>query len=127
MAIHPALLAQRTGACFGFLGVALGAFAAHAIKLHLTQLGTVDVWRTGVLYQFVHAVALLAVGQRELVRLKTVVFFSVGIFFFSGSLYLLAWNPTWTAVGPVTPLGGLLFLAGWISLLWDLRGRPIRP
>jgi uncharacterized membrane protein YgdD (TMEM256/DUF423 family) len=127
VATTPALVAQRTGAGFGFLGVALGAFAAHALKPHLTQLGTVEIWRTGVLYQFVHAVALLAIGQRDLVSLKTVVFFGVGIFLFSGSLYLLAWNPAWIAAGPFTPLGGFLFLAGWISYLWDLRGRSTRP
>ncbi len=124
VATTPAVLAQRTGACFGFLGVALGAFAAHALKAHLTQLGTVDIWRTGVLYQLVHAVALLAVGQRDAVSRKTVLFFGVGILLFSGSLYLLAWNPGWIVAGPMTPLGGLLFLAGWASLLWDSRGRP---
>ncbi len=124
MATTPALLAQRTGACFGFLGVALGAFAAHALKAHLTELGTVEIWRTGVLYQLVHAVALLALGQGGAVSRKTVVFFGLGILLFSGSLYVLAWNPAWVAAGPMTPLGGLLFLAGWLSLLVDLRGRP---
>ena len=124
VATPPALVAQRTGACFAFLGVALGAFAAHAIRQHLTQLGTVEIWRTGVLYQFVHALALLAIGQRDRVSLKTIIFFGAGIVFFSGSLYLLAWNPGWTVAGPFTPLGGLLFLAGWASLLWDLRGGP---
>ena len=124
VATSPALLAQRTGACFGFAGVALGAFAAHALKPHLTQLGTFEIWRTAVLYQFVHAVALLAIGQRDQVSIKTVIFFSAGILFFSGSLYLLAWNPGWIIAGPFTPLGGFLFLAGWVSVLWDLRGRP---
>jgi uncharacterized membrane protein YgdD (TMEM256/DUF423 family) len=123
MATTPALVAQRIGALYGLLGVALGAFAAHAIKLHLTQLNTVDIWRTGVLYQFVHAVALLAVGQGQLVSLRTVLFWTIGILFFSGSLYFLAWNPEWWGFGPVTPLGGLLLMAGWASLLWDLRGK----
>jgi uncharacterized membrane protein YgdD (TMEM256/DUF423 family) len=127
MATTPALVAQRTGAFYGLLGVALGAFAAHAIKTHLTQLNTVDVWRTAVLYQFVHAVALLAVGQGSLVSVRTVIFWAIGIFFFSGSLYILAWNPGWTEFGPFTPIGGLLLMAGWASLLWDLRGGRVRP
>jgi uncharacterized membrane protein YgdD (TMEM256/DUF423 family) len=126
MATTPALVAQRTGALYGLFGVALGAFAAHAIKLHLAQLDTVDIWRTAVLYQFVHAVALLAVGQGQLVSLRTVICWTIGILFFSGSLYFLAWNPAWWGFGPVTPTGGLLLMAGWASLLWDLRGNPVR-
>lgn len=124
VATTPALFAQRTGACFGFFGVALGAFAAHALKPHLTELGTIEIWRTAVLYQFVHAMALLAIGQRDQVSRKTVIFFGTGILLFSGSLYVLAWNPAWVMAGPLTPLGGLLFLAGWASLLWDSLRPP---
>jgi uncharacterized membrane protein YgdD (TMEM256/DUF423 family) len=127
MATHPALVAQRTGALYGLLGVALGAFAAHAIRAHLTQLNTVDIWRTAVLYQFVHAGALLAVGQGSLVSIRTVILWTIGIFFFSGSLYFLAWDPSWWGFGPFTPIGGLLLMAGWASLMWDLRGRRVRP
>jgi uncharacterized membrane protein YgdD (TMEM256/DUF423 family) len=111
---------------FGFFGIILGAFGAHALKERLTA-QNLEVWNTAVTFQLFHAVALLALaawsearaqagaverarGQKYLWRAAQC--WMAGIAFFSGSLYLLALGgPTW--LGPVTPLGGLLLIAGW--------------
>ena len=103
---------------FGLTGVALGAFGAHALKARLGP-ELIEVFRTGVFYQLVHAVALLGVAAiRDRLRAPRVTtwLFSAGIVIFSGSLYVLAVTGVrmW---GAVTPLGGLAFLAGWGSLL----------
>lgn len=112
----------------GFLGVALGAFGAHALKETLIAASTLSTWQTAVLYQLVHAVALLALGGYPLAAGPTgrriAACWVAGVLLFSGSLYLLALGgPRW--LGPVTPLGGLAFLAGWLLLAWHgWRHRP---
>ena len=105
-------------AFFGFTGVALGAFAAHGLKGRLTA-AHLDVFQTGVHYQQLHALALLAVAllaARGASRYLTVagLVFGLGIVLFSGSLYLM--TLAGLKLGPVTPLGGLLFLIGWACL-----------
>ena len=105
-------------AFFGFTGVALGAFAAHGLKRYLTT-DYLAVFHTGVQYQLLHALALLGVAllaRQANSRLLTLsgVLFSLGIVLFSGSLYLMTlagWK-----LGLITPLGGVLFLAGWACL-----------
>ena len=115
----------RLAALMGALTVAIGAFGAHGLKPHLTAY-QIEIFEKGVQYQFVHVLALLAVAiqlQRSpdnswLHRAGW--FFLAGIVAFSGSLYLLACRDmiafpiAW--VGPITPLGGLSFIAGWVSL-----------
>jgi len=112
-------------AAAGFLAVVLGAFGAHGLEARLGA-GGVATWQTATHYHLTHALALLAVGawqQRvgEAVasagRLRAAALaLLTGIVLFSGSLYLLALGgPRW--LGPVTPLGGLAFLAGWALLL----------
>lgn len=103
----------------GFLAVALGAFGAHALKTRLTP-EMLAVWRTGVEYQFYHALALLLLGV--LVRQAPSgtldlagACFAAGIVLFSGSLYALALSDL-RILGAITPFGGLLFLAGWLLL-----------
>lgn len=105
-------------ALYGFTGVALGAFAAHGLRGRLSP-EYLAVFHTGVLYQLVHALALLGVGVLALrwrSRLLTVAggLFAGGILLFSGSLYLLTLSGL--RVGPVTPLGGVCLLAGWLCL-----------
>lgn len=106
----------------GFLSVATGAFAAHALKAALSSEG-LDVFTTGVTYQMNHALALLAVGmlygvwsERAWLVASGVCFIAIaGTILFSGSLYAL----TLTGMkwwGPVTPLGGVLLLGGWCAL-----------
>jgi uncharacterized membrane protein YgdD (TMEM256/DUF423 family) len=99
----------------GFAGVGLGAFGAHALKDTLTAAGTLPLWQTAVLYQLIHAVALLAVGAWADVgnQIQWIArSWTVGILFFSGSLYGLALGGP-KILGPVTPLGGLALLTGW--------------
>lgn len=114
-------------AVYGALAVILGAFGAHALKEKLDAY-QLEIFNKGVQYQFYHVIALFAVVfLAEKIQPKTLTFagwfFSVGILFFSGSLYLLATRSlmgtdTLTPIlGPVTPLGGLCFIIGWILLL----------
>ena len=99
------------------IGVALGAFGAHALKETLLEHGTTDTWKTAVFYHLLHAVAAWSLflasptTQRRLATAATA--WLIGIILFSGSLYFLALGgPRW--LGPVTPLGGLAFLGGWL-------------
>ena len=118
-------LALATGILF--IAVAMGAFGAHGLKSRV-PVEALSNWKTAVEYQFYHGLALLwlaAMHDRlpgrtvSLVRLL----FAGGILLFSGSLYLLATRDILgiedltSMIGPVTPLGGLLFLAGWVVLL----------
>lgn len=109
----------RLGAVAGFVGVALGAFGAHALRSRLSA-EQLAVFETGVRYQLVHALALVLVGilmGRRPARLTRAAgwCFTLGIVLFSGSLYALTLTGT-TAFGIVTPVGGLFFLAGWACL-----------
>ncbi|WP_219062851.1 DUF423 domain-containing protein [Pseudomonas sp. UMAB-08] len=106
-------------AFFGFTGVALGAFAAHGLKDRLSA-EYLAIFHTGVMYQLVHTLALLAVALLAVQipgRLMTWagISFVVGIVLFSGSLYLLTLTGV-TRLGIITPFGGLAFLAGWLLL-----------
>ncbi len=109
------------GALLGGLAVALGAFGAHALKARLSPERLVT-FETGVRYHFYHSLALLAVGlvQFNLPLAGNAALagwlFLAGIALFSGSLYWLALGgPRW--LGPVTPLGGLALIGGWIALV----------
>ncbi len=109
------------GGLLSGIAVALGAFAAHGLKVHVTPYH-LEVFQTGVQYQFIHAAALIVCGI--LVKLthtekaqkyfsRAAICFIIGIFCFSGSLYALALTGIkW--FGPITPMGGLLFIIGWI-------------
>lgn len=102
------------GATLAFLAVALGAFGAHALRERLTP-EMLAIFQTGVQYQAMHALALLAVGlgAPDLPRLRRAAWlFVVGVVIFSGSLYALALTGT-RVFGAITPIGGVCFLAGW--------------
>ena len=107
------------GALAAFIGVALGAFGAHALRSRLSP-DMLAVFETGVRYQMYHAFAILAVGL-ILGRMGGWMistagwFFAAGIVLFSGSLYALALSGV-TVLGAITPLGGLCFLIGWALL-----------
>jgi uncharacterized membrane protein YgdD (TMEM256/DUF423 family) len=106
-------------ALLGACGVALGAFGAHALRGRLPP-ELLATWQTAVQYHLLHSVTLLALGlfataSGRSVRLPALLFCG-GILLFSGSLYLLAGaGQRWA--GPLTPLGGLLLIAGWLALL----------
>jgi len=112
-----------TASFFGILAVIAGAFGAHSLAGSLSS-KSLEVWHTAVQYQFYHVFALLFLsiqnGREKLINASFYLFI-LGIVFFSGSLYLLAcrdllgWN--WLPVlGPITPIGGLLFITGWLTL-----------
>jgi uncharacterized membrane protein YgdD (TMEM256/DUF423 family) len=99
------------------LGVALGAFGAHALRdaLGPTALGW---WQTAVSYQMWHGLALLALGAGRVERVNLPAWLiGLGTLIFSGSLYLMALTGMrW--LGAVTPIGGVLMIAGWSLLAW---------
>ncbi len=106
-------IAVQVAAVLGFLGVALGAFGAHGLKDTLANFNTTAIWQTAVLYNLVHAVAALWAAERNPL---VVWLWAAGVVIFSGSLYILAvTNIKW--LGAITPIGGLLFLGGWLLLI----------
>ena len=109
------------GALLGFVGVAAGAFGAHALRGRIDP-GALAIFDTAARYHLVHAVALFAVAwarTRWPGRAVDIAgwLFIAGIVLFSGSLYLLALSGT-SALGIVTPVGGLCLLGGWLALAW---------
>lgn len=121
-----ARLLIQLAAVFGGLGVAIGAFGAHALHDMLVKAGRAETFETAVRYQFYHALAALAIGvlwaaRPELRSLGTTgALWLGGIVVFSGSLYALCFTGV-TKLGAVAPIGGLLFLAGWVSLALAVR------
>jgi uncharacterized membrane protein YgdD (TMEM256/DUF423 family) len=105
------------GALLAAAGVAMGAFGAHALRDTLGP-NKIATWNTAVQYQMWHAVALVALAAVAMPRLGLPAALLVaGTILFSGSLYALALTGArW--LGPVTPLGGLLMIAGWAVLAW---------
>jgi uncharacterized membrane protein YgdD (TMEM256/DUF423 family) len=106
----------RFAAAFCFAAVALGAFGAHAFKETLQASGMLDAWNKAVLYHLVHAVALLALALSGGANRAAYILLAAGILLFSGSLYTMALTNV-RALGAITPLGGLCFLAGWAWLI----------
>lgn len=108
----------------GFIAVSLGALGAHALRDTLQANATLDAWQTAASYQLAHTLAALvalvwALHQPALARrLRSIAtLWLVGCVLFSGSIYALALGGP-RMLGPVTPLGGLSFLAGWAGLIW---------
>lgn len=117
------LLTQFAGALFGFLGVLLGAFGAHYLKDKFSD-SQEKGFETAVRYQLLHAILLvvLSFNLNFTSALETYISraFILGTFLFSFSIYGLVlsevYGKKWRFLGPVTPLGGLLLLAGWAML-----------
>lgn len=113
-----------TATLMGILGIVLGAFAAHGLKPLISE-SAIQTYETGVRYQMYHAIFLLFVGTSNVInlKLKQIIFYLtlVGIIFFSGSIYGLATNDLssfdFKSIGFITPIGGLLLIAAWTTLL----------
>lgn len=116
------------------LAVILGAFAAHGLQ-SIVEAKQIKTFETGVRYQFYHGFALLAVGilsqwfRSKFINWATYAFI-LGILMFSGSLYLLACREvlgiaSWTWLGPITPIGGTFFIAGWVLLFLGLNKQQV--
>ena len=107
------------GAASGFAAVALGAFGAHGLQ-DLVDAGRQQAFATAVQYHGWHALAVIATGmaaRQSGTRALAVAgwLFIAGMLLFSGSIYALVLGaPRW--LGPVTPLGGTLLMAGWVAL-----------
>ena len=112
-----------TACVFGAIAVALGAFGAHGLKSRISA-NDLENWKTAVSYQFYHTLVLLFLSLIASYSGKSFRLaywaFTIGIIFFSGSLYLLATRSitglSVSFLGPITPLGGLSFIIGWVSL-----------
>ena len=114
-----------TGAIFGAMSIIFGAFGAHALKNILSQ-DQLKNFETGVKYQMYHAIVLLVLGFNfEYATSISFWFFSIGILFFSFSIYGLvlsdAKGKKIKFLGPITPIGGLLLIAGWFMLALKIR------
>jgi uncharacterized membrane protein YgdD (TMEM256/DUF423 family) len=113
------------GALAGFIGVALGAFGAHALRTRLSP-EMLGVFETGVRYQMYHALAVIGTGliaarMGGWLIVAAGWLFTAGIVLFSGSLYLLAFTGV-TMLGAITPIGGVAFLLGWGCLALAASG-----
>jgi uncharacterized membrane protein YgdD (TMEM256/DUF423 family) len=114
----------RLSGVSGAVGVGLGAFGAHGLRDALLSHGTANTWETAVRYHLVHALGLFCIAlwlrQKPTSSAKLPSWIAgtwiTGTLLFSGSLYGLALGgPRW--LGPITPLGGAAFIAGWILLV----------
>lgn len=117
-----------TAAVLAAVTIAIGAFGAHALQLYVAP-KYIATFETGVRYQMYHVLALLVVGFAVAVppTIQKWVFrwFLGGILLFSGSIYLLALNDLlvffdFKRIGFVTPIGGLLFMTGWLHLAYGM-------
>lgn len=120
----------QIAAWLGALSVILGAFGAHGLK-KLVDENALNVYETAVRYQFYHVLALALVGVLYKEFSSKLLyyagsFFIIGIIFFSGSLYVLTYKvavhiDSLNWIGPITPIGGLFFIIGWVCLALGLR------
>jgi uncharacterized membrane protein YgdD (TMEM256/DUF423 family) len=112
-------VAFKVAAAFGFFAVALGAFGSHGLKDILLQNGMTETWKTASLYHLAHSVLLLWLAWAG-INQRAFWSFVVGIFIFSGSLYLMSVTGIrW--LGAVTPVGGLALLSGWLFLFFQKK------
>jgi len=117
-------------AFLGITAIILGAFGAHALKKVLSE-AQLQSFEVGVRYQMYHALFLLFIGVftflSEKDRLVIFWFTIFGVFFFSGSIYLLATNGITNLkskfLGPITPIGGLLLIMAWSYLFYSILSK----
>ena len=120
---------MATGAILSGLGVMAGAFGAHMLEERLSS-DLLDAYKTAVFYQLFHSLVLIVLGVIMMkVRLPNYIsiLFVAGILFFSGSIYVLVLaqgSPLAKLAGPITPLGGTLFIIAWLILAYHLWKSP---
>ena len=119
------------GAISMAVGVALGAFGAHALKKRVSA-DSLRIWETANRYHFAHALGLFAVawlvgeldGHYQSMARWAGMLHCVGTVLFSGSLYVMTVRRMkW--LGPITPLGGLAWIVGWVCLAVAAYGLPL--
>lgn len=105
---------RRVAGVIGALGVMAGAFGAHALRGMVTE-ARLETWETAARYHLIHAVVLVVLSLIPTLRPLTSRLILAGMFIFSGSLYTLVLSDVpW--LGAITPIGGVLLIAGWLSL-----------
>ena len=119
---------KRFAVILGALGVAIGAFGAHALAPIIESTGREATWSTGMLYLWIHTLALFVIqfayrpaddtGCKHITQVSVI--WIVSILIFSGSLFALALGAP-TFIGAITPLGGVGFIVGWLLLLRTIR------
>jgi uncharacterized membrane protein YgdD (TMEM256/DUF423 family) len=109
------------GAAVAAVGVILGAFGAHAIKDKIEP-HLFEIYTTGVQYLMLHAFALIFYGLSPAKAKWPPICFLIGIFIFTGSLFAITFTGI-RAFGAITPIGGLLFIAGWIGFALQTRNQ----
>ncbi|KUI66117.1 hypothetical protein VM1G_01380 [Cytospora mali] len=103
----------RVGAIYGAAAVCLGAFGAHGLKNRVSDPAKIASWNTAAQYHLAHSIALLIARDNPVAA----GLFTAGMTMFSGSIYALILDPArFRFLGPVTPLGGLCLIGGWLSL-----------
>jgi uncharacterized membrane protein YgdD (TMEM256/DUF423 family) len=117
----------RFAGIWGALAVVCGAFGAHALRSRLPP-DLLAVWSTGAQYHLIHAVALVVLALADQTGMASFKLsyrlLATGSILFSGSLYVLAFSGI-RPLGAVTPVGGVLLVAGWISLAFAGKARRI--
>lgn len=111
-------------AIMGALAVGIGAFGAHGLK-PLLDFSQIETLKTATLYHFIHVLAMLVLvlyKNKDKAATQSFFLFLGGIICFSGSLYIISTRhliggDVWHFVGPITPVGGLLFILGWLNLV----------
>ena len=123
-AIHSHRLCQLAASLLGASGVACGAWGAHGLVGYLGE-DALTTWQTGVAYQLFHAILLFAIGVKQAAGktgwagVTSGALILLGTLMFSGGIYsmlLLNWGWMW----PITPLGGVLLILGWLLILYDV-------
>ena len=100
----------------GFTAVAIGAFGAHGLRENLSA-EMLEVYKTGVLYQFIHTIVLLILSLTNFIKTKIAsIFFLLGIILFSFSLYIYSTSGI-KFFAMITPVGGVCFLIGWLWII----------
>lgn len=117
------------GAIIMLLAVALGAFGAHVLEPIIQD--SIETYKTGVQYHMIHGIGMILValaagtwGESSKLRWSAWLFL-IGIVLFSGSLYLLSVTG-WRWLGPITPLGGVSFIAGWLLFALSAWGQTVK-
>ncbi|KAF2813504.1 DUF423-domain-containing protein [Mytilinidion resinicola] len=110
------------GCIYGASSVMLGAFGAHGLKKRISDPAKIAAWGTAAHYQLIHSTALLVTAVAAPRSVVAGSLFTAGMTMFSGSIYLLTLDPErFRPLGPVTPLGGLCLIGGWVALAFTRR------
>ncbi|KAI9663646.1 MAG: hypothetical protein M1821_007136 [Bathelium mastoideum] len=110
------------GCLYGATSVAFGAFGAHGLKKRIADPGRITNWSTAAHYQLLHSGVLLLANIAAPQNKLAATLFTAGMTMFSGSIYLLVLDPQrFKFMGPVTPLGGLCLIGGWVALAFGKR------